>query len=117
MNRATIALSLLLLPSLTYAASAQGLIKNVLTFSNEILLPFLLGIAFLFVVWNAVKFFVIQGATDDGQKNAKNLAIYSVLAFVFIVVFWGLINFLSDSLGLTSTNAPAPDYLDAYPKK
>jgi hypothetical protein len=105
---------LLVLPTVVsaQALSAQGFIKNFLIFSNTVLIPFLLGIAFLFFAFNAIRFFVVGGSNDDGRENARNLAIYSVLAFVIIVVFWGIVNLLAGSLGFAGKNLPTPDYLE-----
>ena len=109
--------ALAFLPSLTYAASLQEDIKNVLTFANTILLPFMLGIAFLFVVFNTVRYFVFQGATEDGQEKGKNLAVYGVAAFVIIIIFWGVVNLLASSLGYAGEAPPTADYQDEYNKK
>ncbi len=109
--------TLTFLPSLAYAASLQEDIKNVLTFANTILLPFMLGIAFLFVVFNAVRYFVFQGASEDGQKKGKALAVYGVAAFVIISIFWGVVNLLASSLGYDGEAPPTSDYQDAYNKK
>jgi uncharacterized membrane protein YidH (DUF202 family) len=105
-----------LLPLVASAASAQELIKNVLIFANTRLLPFLLGIAFLFIVYNAFRFFIVEGASKEGQTKAKSLAIYGVLAFVFIVIFWGAVKLLSESIGLQGQKAPTPDYVQQYKK-
>jgi uncharacterized membrane protein YidH (DUF202 family) len=104
------------MPLVASAANAQTLIKNVLIFANTKLLPFLLGIAFLFIVWNIFRFFVVEGASKDGQTKAKSLAIYGVMAFVFIVIFWGAVNLLSESIGLQRQKAPTPDYVQQYKK-
>jgi Type IV secretion system pilin len=92
--------------------SAQGFIASFLVFSNNVLIPFLLGIAFLFFIFNVIRFFVAGGSNEDGRTNAKNLAIYGVLAFVIIVVFWGIVNLLAGSLGFAGKNLPTPDYLE-----
>jgi heme/copper-type cytochrome/quinol oxidase subunit 4 len=91
--------------------SAQGFIASFLTFSSKVLIPFLLGIAFLFFVFNVIRFFVVGGGNEDSRENARNLATYGVLAFVIIVVFWGVVNLLSNSLGFGGANVPTPDYL------
>lgn len=91
--------------------SAQGFIASFLAFSNKVLIPFLLGAAFLFFVFNVVRFFVAGGGNEDSRTNAKNLAIYGVLAFVIMVVFWGIVNLLAGSLGFAGKNVPTPDYL------
>ncbi len=108
-------LVLVIVIGLSMAADPSGLgevLPAMLGFFNEYLIPFLLGIAFLIFVWNAIKFFVINGATDEGRENAKNLALYSIAAFVFILSFWGIVNILTDGIGLDNCgNDIVPDYL------
>ncbi len=93
---------LLLLPTITFAqtGSVQGLISGTIGFINDVLIPFVLGIAFLIFVVNAIRFFVIGGSNDEGKENAKSLALYSIGAFVFILAFWGIINLIANSIGL-----------------
>ena len=107
-------LGVLILPSLTYAASFQETFKNLLEFTNTRLLPFLLGIGFLFIVLNSIRYFVVEGANEDGREKAKRLAIYGTLAFVMIVVFWGLVNLISNSIGLADDTGPKIDYIEEY---
>ncbi len=92
--------------------SAQGFIASFLAFSNKILIPFLLGAAFLFFIFNVIRFFVVGGGNEDDRTNARSLATYGVLAFVIIVVFWGIVNLLAGSLGFAGKNVPTPDYLE-----
>lgn len=108
--------TLILTPSLTQAAdgSLQGLIVGVGSLINQVLVPAVLAIAFLVFVVNVVRFFVIGGANEEGQKNAKALALYSVLAFVIILSFWGIVNLLADSVGLNDEpclNDTMSDYM------
>ncbi len=103
-----------IVPSIVLAQtlSAQGFIASFLGFSNTVLIPFLLGIAFLFFVFNVIRFFVAGGGNEDDHTKAKNLAMYGVLAFVIMVVFWGIVNLLAGSLGFAGKNIPTPDYLE-----
>ena len=79
----------------------QSYIADFITVVNNIIIPFILGIAFLFFIINVIRFFVIGGTTDEGKQKSKQLAVYSVAAFVFILLFWGLVNLFTSSLGLT----------------
>ncbi len=90
----------------------QNVIPAMLGFIDSYLIPFLLGIAFLVFVWNAIKFFVMEGDSEDGHANAKNLALYSIAAFVFILSFWGIVNIISNGIGFDNCNNDiVPDYL------
>lgn len=97
-----IAVTLLLLPGITLAQSGslQGMITGIGDLVNNYLIPFVLAVAFFVFVYNAYRFFILAGSTEDGRENAKNLAIYSVFAFTFFVIFWGLLNFFVDGVGL-----------------
>jgi len=105
-------LSLALLPALAQAQTAQTLLKNIPLFLNTKVIPFLLGLAFLFFVINVIRYFVVGGHTDDAQEKARALALYGVFAFVIIIVFWGVVNLLASSIGLNGGKAPVSDYVD-----
>ena len=121
-----LAVSFTLLPLLTIAQAPaaspatggnglQNFFKNLLTFIDTKLIPFLIGLAFLFFVINAIRYFVFEGAEEEGREKAKNLALYSVLAFFTMVVFWGIVNLLASSTGLQGKAAPVPDYIEKNP--
>jgi Type IV secretion system pilin len=105
----------LLLPFLTFAQLADDpalggtngtgggfsdLLKNILTFTNDLLIPFVIGIGFLVFVWGMFQFFIAGGSNDESKEKGKSLMIYATLGFVLIIVFWGVINLLSTSTGL-----------------
>jgi succinate dehydrogenase/fumarate reductase cytochrome b subunit len=105
---------LIALPGLASAQSLQMFITGFLGFINEILIPFSLSIAFLIFVFNAIRYFVYEGNEEDGQENAKSLALYSIAAFVFILSFWGLVNIVNDGVGLDNDpceNDTTSDYI------
>jgi succinate dehydrogenase/fumarate reductase cytochrome b subunit len=114
-----LACTLLLLPAVTFAQSGngslQGLLTGILGFINAVLIPFVLGIAFLIFLINAVRFFVIGGNNTESQENARSLALYGVGAFVLILSLWGMVNFLADGFGFNNEEAPTADYVpDAF---
>jgi len=103
---------LLCFPFIMHAQSLQSMIPNVLTFLSSVVVPFLIGIAFLFFVANVIRYFVIESTAEDGRKKAKALAIYGVAAFVIIVIFWGVVNMLVSSTGLDGVTQPKQDYVN-----
>jgi hypothetical protein len=76
------------------------LLGNILAFGNTVLIPFIIGIGFLFFVWGMFLYFIAGGHDEEKQKSGKQLMIYATLGFVLIIIFWGLVNFLASSIGL-----------------
>jgi uncharacterized membrane protein YidH (DUF202 family) len=104
--------SLFLLPVVASAQLATGgggggfetLLRNILTFSNTVLIPFIIGIGFLVFVWGMFQFFIVGGANDEAKEKGKSLMIYATLGFLLIIVFWGVVNLLVGSIGLQGQN-------------
>lgn len=88
-----------------------GYLTNITLFLSNFVIPFILGIAFLVFVVNVIRYFVIGGATEDGQKAAKAQALYSVAAFLVIFIFWGVVMLLTNTFNLSGGITPCPDYL------
>ncbi len=86
------------------AGPFQDLLTNILTFTNAVLIPFIIGIGFLVFVWGMFKYFIAGGANDDAKEQGKSLMIYATLGFLLIIVFWGVVNLLANSTGLQGEN-------------
>lgn len=92
------------------AGAFQDLLVNILSFTNSILIPFIIGIGFLFFVWGMFKYFILGGANDEKKEQGKSLMIYATIGFVLIIIFYGVVNLLSTSTGLEGEslkNVPA----------
>ena len=88
----------------------EKLLKNILEFTNTVLIPFIIGIGFLVFVYGMFKYFIAGGADEEKRESGKQLMIYATLGFVLIIVFWGIVNLLTSSTGLQG------DSLDDVPK-
>ena len=104
--------AILTIPFIASAQSLQTLLPAFVTFLSGVFIPFLLGIGFLIFVINVVRYFIAGSGTEQGREKAKNTALYSILGFVIIVLFWGIINLLASSIGLNdgNSNRPTSDY-------
>ena len=102
-------------PSLALAQfggpSLQNTFLGVMQFFDSTLIPFLFGIAFVFLAINVIRYFVAGAGNKDAQENAKNVALYGVMAFVFLSIFWGIVNMLADSTGLEDCRPVTSDYV------
>lgn len=102
--------ALAVLPVSAHAQGLEDILKDMAIFIDNVVIPFLFGMAFLVFIVNAIRFFVLQSSNENGREKARSLMMYSILAFVFLIIFWGLINLLSSSLGLDGCDAPVNDY-------
>ena len=75
-------------------------LNNILIFLNNVLIPFILGIGFLIFVWGMFTYFIAGGADEEKRGKGKSLIIWTILAFVIIIVFWGVINLIGQGTGL-----------------
>ena len=91
------------------AGEFQQLLEGILNFTNDFLIPFIIAIGFLVFVWGMFQYFIAGGANDEAKEKGKSLMIYATLGFVLIIVFWGVVNLLTQSTGLdgeTIDNTP-----------
>lgn len=95
--------------ALPFAASAQfdpsggelgQLLANIIIFTNTVLIPFIIGIGFLSFVWGMFKFFILGGADDEKKEQGKSLMVWATVGFVVIIIFFGIVNLLTQSSGL-----------------
>ncbi len=89
-----------------YASDSQldNLLGNILIFTNNVLIPFILGIGFLVFIYGMFQYFIAGGANDEKKEKGKSLAVYAVLGFVLVIIFWGIINLVANSIGLNKQN-------------
>lgn len=92
----------------------EELLRNILEFTNEVLIPFIIGIGFLVFVFGMFRYFIAGGADEGKRESGKSLMIYATLGFVLIIVFWGIVNLLSSSL-FSSGDIDGPDNVPEVP--
>lgn len=91
--------------------TGQGIIVALGAFLNGTLVPFLFAIALLFFLINTVRYFIIGSSDPEKQSKARQLALYGIGAFVFLVSIWGIVNMFVSGLNLKNTDVICPDYL------
>jgi hypothetical protein len=85
-----------------------GFFEAILGFVDAVLIPLVLGIAFLMFIWGVFKFFILGGSDSEKQAEGKSLMIYAVAGFVIILSFYGLVNFLTDGIGFGGDTVDIP---------
>lgn len=115
MKHSLIALLLTLLPSVAFAGETIQTFTGRLTgFIGFVLIDFLLALALLFFIWNAFRYFIVGGANEQDREKAKKLTIYSIAAFVFIIIVYAIVNMFVDGLGFDETDPLDPDFQAGY---
>ncbi len=103
MKTYTIVAALLLLPGVA-AAQFGGIdtfLGSIGTFINNVLIPLIFALALLFFIYGMFKYF-IQGGDDQGNRETgRQLMIWAVLGFVFMVSIWGIVNLVANGLGFS----------------
>jgi succinate dehydrogenase/fumarate reductase cytochrome b subunit len=98
-------------PVVASAQTIQSLLFSFTTFVGNTLVPFVFGLAFLFFLVNAVRYFIIEAANEDGRKKARQLAIWGILAFIIMLSIWSIVGFIMSDLGLFRPGPVCPDYM------
>lgn len=100
------ALALFILPVAASAQIANGdlggvgsLMQSILEITQNIIIPFILFLGFVVFVWGMFKYFIVGATDEEARGNGKNLIIYSIVGFVMIFIFWGIINLVATSTG------------------
>jgi hypothetical protein len=100
------------LPSLVLAADTiPSLLNRGTGFIGNILIYFLMAVALFSFVFNVSRYFIFGGGDEAGREKAKRYALYSILALVFIIIMWTIVNVLVASLGFGRAAELRPDYL------
>ena len=82
------------------AGPFQDLLINLMVFINDVAIPFIIGIGFLVFVWGIFLYFIMGGADEEKRVKGRSLMIHSIVAFVVIIIFFGVVNLLTQSTGL-----------------
>lgn len=114
-----------LMPAMAFAQSPNTQINNLqdlstflIAFINNILVPFVFAISFLFFIWGVFTY-LIRGASDKEQREkGRDIVIYSVIGFAAMLTIWGLVHLLTGTLRLDyRTPGPGSELPQAAPSR
>ncbi len=86
------------------ATSLGGVIINLI---NNVFVPVIFSLAFIIFIWGVFRYFIAGAADPTEQEKGKHFIIYGLIGFVIMVSVWGLVNVLTNTFGLNSSNAPS----------
>jgi hypothetical protein len=107
-----IALLPLLLPFFAFAQGDLEVISDygasILGFINGTLIPIVFGLALLVFLWGMFKYFILGGGDDAERGKGKQLMLWAVIGFVVMVSIFGIVQLLSNGLGLEDDDITLP---------
>lgn len=88
------------------ADTLGGLLRSIIVFINDYLIPFLWAIAFLIFIWGVFQYFVAGGADEEKRSQGRQFVIWSVIAFFVMSSLWGIVNLLDGTFKFGNENTP-----------
>lgn len=85
--------------SVTNLSTAGNFIINTI---NNILVPVLFAVAFIFFLYGAFQAFIVGANNDEAKEKGKNLMLYGLIGFFVMVSVWGLVNIFTGSVSLNN---------------
>ncbi|HDQ16762.1 MAG TPA: hypothetical protein ENN31_01405 [Candidatus Vogelbacteria bacterium] len=102
-------LDVLFLPSMTLAQ--EGTIQNAVEVFGGIialLIPIMIALGIV-IFFYGLAMYLLKAGEEEGQRGARNLMIYGVVAVFVMVSIWGLVAMIRESFGVESdTDLPIP---------
>lgn len=89
------------------ANTLGGLLRSIIVFINEYLIPFLWALAFLMFLFGVYQFFIAGGADEEKRSQGKQFAVWGIIAFFVMSSLWGIINLFNDSFQFGNENTPS----------
>jgi hypothetical protein len=83
-----------------------GIIISIINFINQVVVPFIMALAFLMFVWGVFNYFIAGGASEEKRQEGQKFVLWSVIAFAVIFSIWGLVRVLMVSFGFGGEYMP-----------
>ena len=90
----------------------QDFLADINDFIGDILLPVIFGVALISFLVNVVRYFVLAKNDESKRENARRIALYSIGAFVFIAILWGIVNIITYGINIDGETPLQSDYIE-----
>ena len=93
-----------LAPFAAFAAADAFSILAIIQSILNIVIPLLITIAVVYFIWGVIQYTISQD--EEAKKGARGKIIMGLIGLFVIVAFWGILNVLSRTIGVSSDNTP-----------
>jgi predicted PurR-regulated permease PerM len=88
-----------------------NIIASIITFINNVLVPFVFALAFAIFLFGVFKYFFVNGVKDPKARGeGRNFILWSVIAFAVLVSVWGLVNLVKGTFNLNNNQPGLPTF-------
>ena len=100
------ALAIMVTPVVSFAADdgplkeLGGTFDRILTFINDVLIPFVFALALLMFLYGVFKYFIVGGGDESKRQEGRQMMLYSIIGFVAMISIFGIVNIVAGGLGL-----------------
>ncbi len=77
----------------TFAELVNGLIGII-----NILIPFIFGVVFVFLIWKIFDAWVINAADERKREEGKQYAVVASIVMVMMIIAWGVVAMIRKSV-------------------
>ncbi len=82
---------------MTTPTTFKGLVGFIIDFIN-ILIPTLFALLFVYIVWKIIDAWILNAGNEEKREEGKSLVTTAVLVFVLMVMAWGVVALIKQSL-------------------
>ena len=103
---AAVGFSLTISSGNTCAGSICSIASTILYLINSVAVPVLFAIAFIVFLYGIAKAYIFSGGDPGEVAEGHKLVLWGIIGFVVMISLWGLVNVVSNTLGLGGYSAP-----------
>ena len=99
---------MMLAPLAVFAQGGENLGTLIERFSKLLnqVAPLLLAMAFVYFLWNIVKYIEAGGGDAKARDAARDNIIYAIILLFVMVSVWGLVGIVKNTVGIDNPTAP-----------
>lgn len=123
MKKILLLVALFTIPAIAFAQFGEGgnnqdlgdLGQEFTDIINNIAVPLIFALAFVIFIWGVFKYFIMGGGDEEAREKGRDLMIWGLLGFFFMISVWGLVNLVVNTIDLEQRGAPDENDLPDAP--
>jgi len=89
-----------------FSGSLCTLGQTIIYFINGVLVPVLFAVCFIVFLYGVAKLYIFSLGNEESVAQGHRYILWALIGFVVMVSLWGLVNIVSNTIGIGSYSAP-----------